>query len=48
MGGNILIMGASSHPTSEEPLTYDIHGDGLGLDFPLGILGMALVLQFCM
>ena len=27
---------------------YDIHGDGLGLDFPLGILGMALVLQFCM
>jgi hypothetical protein len=23
MGGNILIMGASSHPTSEEPLTYE-------------------------
>lgn len=22
MGGIILIMGASSHPTSEEPLTY--------------------------
>lgn len=25
MGGIILIMGASSHPTSEEPLTYDTH-----------------------
>lgn len=24
MGGNILIMGAFSHPTSEEPLTYEI------------------------
>lgn len=23
MGGIILIMGASSHPTSEEPLTYE-------------------------
>lgn len=23
MGGNILIMGVSSHPTSEEPLTYE-------------------------
>lgn len=23
MGGNILIMDASSHPTSEEPLTYE-------------------------
>ena len=26
---------------------YDIHGDGLGLVLPLGILDMALVLQFC-
>ena len=23
MGGNILIMGASFQPTSEEPLTYE-------------------------
>lgn len=23
MGGIILIMGASSHPTSKEPLTYE-------------------------
>lgn len=25
MGGIILIMGASSHPTSEEPLTYEYY-----------------------